>query len=98
MNGLKLYKVLATDDNKYETALSDEIRWINNEKLLVWIPYMWIDEFINEIKEMFGITIFDEGGFNGNFQEDCICIDLEETIGYCDIDLKSIFPFEKYSI
>ena len=94
MEGLKLYKLLATEDNEYETALADEIRWSADE-LLVWISYLWIKEFIDEITEMFGYGIFDDGGFDGNFQSDCVCIDLERAIGGC-IDLESIFPKDKY--
>ena len=95
MEGLKLYKLLATEDNEYETALADEIRWTTDDKLLIWIPYLWINEFMHELVEMFGYGIFDDGSFDGNFQYDCICIDLEQAIGGC-VMLEDIFPKDKY--
>ena len=97
MEGLKLYKLLATEDNEYETALADEIRWESDGSLLVWISYLWIKEFMDELVKLFGTGIFDYGAFNGNFQDGCVCIDLEEAIGF-DADLEGIFPKEKYSL
>ena len=95
MENLKLYKLLATEDNEYETALAEEIRWVSDEELLVWIPYLWIKEFIDEFTEMFGYEIFDDGSFDGIFQNGSICINLKESIGEY-IDLESIFPKDKY--
>lgn len=95
MEGFKLYKLLATEDNEYKRALADEIRWVSDDELLVWIPYLYIKEFIDELVEMFGIGMFDDGAFDGNFQHCCICIDLEKAIGG-DIDLENVFPKDKY--
>ena len=96
MEKFELYKLLATEDNEYETALADEIRWQSDDSLLVWIPYLWIDDFMNELVKIFGTGIFDDGGFDGNFQDGCVCIDLEEAIGF-NTDLEEIFPKDKYS-
>ena len=95
MKSLELYKLLVTKDNEYETVLADEIRWISADELLVWIPYLWIKEFMDELVKMFGNSIFDDGSFDGNFQDGCICINLKRAIGEC-IDLESIFPKDKY--
>lgn len=97
MRELELYKLLLTEDNQHETELAQEIRWVSDDELLVWVSYSWIKEFIESIEKMFGTTIFDDGGFNGNFQYDCVCFDLEKILGEYDIDLKSVFPLEKYN-
>lgn len=96
MEGIKLYKLLATEDNEYEQALADEIRWVSDDELFVWVPYMWIEEFMESMKSMFGIGMFDDGGFDGNFQSDGVCIDLEKMIYGYGVDLKEVFPLDKY--
>ena len=97
MEEIKLYKLLLTEDNEHETALADEIRWISKDKLLIWVPYLWINEFMTSIKEIFGEGMFDDGGFNGNFQRDCICIDLKEMLQDYNLNFESIFPVNEYS-
>lgn len=97
MKELELYKLLTTEDNEHETALAEEIRWVSDDELFVWISYLWIEEFMESMKELFGCSLFDDGGFDGNFQEYGVCIDLEKmTEGY-NIDFESIFPRSKYS-
>lgn len=97
MREFELYKLLVTEDNEYETALVEEIRWISDDELLVWVSYLWIREFIESMKSIFGDYIFDDGGFNGNFQESGVCINLEKMLDGYGLDLKSIFPPNKYS-
>lgn len=97
LEGFELYKLLLTEDNEHETALAEEIRWVSGNKLLILVSYLWLNEFMTSMKEMFGCGIFDDGGFNGDFQEDGVCIDLEEMIGGYGVDLKELFPPKKYS-
>lgn len=96
MREMELYKLLVTEDNVHETALADELGWISDNEFLVWISYLWIREFMESLKKLFGEGLFDEGSFNGNFQSDGVCLDLEEILGDYDIDLKLIFPPKKY--
>lgn len=97
MKEFEIYKLLVTEDNKYETALAEEIRWVSDDELLVWISYLWIEEFMESMKKLLGSCLFDDGGFNGNFQEDGVCIDLEKmTEGY-NLDFEYAFPKNKYS-
>ena len=96
MDELKLYKLLVTEDNEYGQALADEIRWVSEDELLIWVPYMWIEEFMEQLVNIFGNYIFDDGGFDGNFQDGCVCIDLKQAIGWCTTNLKEIFPPDKY--
>ncbi|WP_039233371.1 hypothetical protein [Clostridium novyi] len=96
MEELELYKLLVTEDNEHKTALADELGWISDDEFLVWVSYLWIKEFIESLKKIFGEGIFDDGIFNGNFQSDGICINLEEILEGYDIDLKKLFPVDKY--
>ena len=96
MKDIELYKLLVTEDNKYSTALADELGWVLDNEFLVWISYLWVKEFMESLKEMFGEGLFDDGSFDGRFLSDCICIDLEEVLGSYDVNLKDIFPPDKY--
>lgn len=96
MRDMKLYKLLVTEDNEHETALADELGWVSDDSFLVWVSYLWIKEFMESLKEMFGESLFDDGSFDGNFQSNGVCLDLEEILGGYDIDLKAIFPPSRY--
>ena len=92
---LKLYKLLLTDKNVYEDIICDEFGWINDEQFCVWIPYGYLQYFIENLCKIFGNCIFDDGGFDANIQEEQVCIDLCEAIGHC-IDIESIFPRDEF--
>ncbi|MDP4147049.1 MAG: hypothetical protein Q8936_21675 [Bacillota bacterium] len=96
MESIELYKLLVTEDNKLCTPLAGELGWVSNDEFLVWISYFYVNEFVQSMVEIFGNNLFDDGGFNANFQSDSICFDLEEILGGYDIDLKIIFPQDKY--
>ncbi len=93
--GLELYKLCCTEDNACDAHMADEIGWINNTSFCVWVSYLWIKEFLEELEEIFGYGIFDDGGFTANIQSDYVCIDLCEAIGSY-LDLEEVFPKEKY--
>lgn len=96
MRDMELYKLLVTEDNEYETALAYELGWFSDNEFLVWISYLWIREFVESLKKLFGEGMFDDGAFDGNFQSNGVCLDLEKILGNYDIDLKLIFPQKKY--
>lgn len=93
---LELYKLCCTNDNEYDTNMVDELGWISDDEFCVWIPYLFLKEFIEKLTDIFGNTIFDDGGFDANMQASGVCIDLNAAIGYI-IDLETIFPKEKYT-
>ena len=96
MRELELYKLVLTEDNDHKVALADKLRWVSEDELCVWVSYSWISEFIESIRNIFGEAIFDYGAFDGNFQFDGVCLSLQEILKGYDINLKKIFPIEKY--
>lgn len=93
---LELYKlIIRPDEIDPDICYAQELGWINDNEFCVWIDYLVLDEFICSLKNIFGYEIFDDGGFNGNMQSDCICIDLCEAIGEC-VDIEAVFPKDKY--
>lgn len=54
---LKLYKLLLTDKNVYEDVICDELGWINDEQFCVWIPYCYLQYFIENLCKIFGNCI-----------------------------------------
>lgn len=92
---LKLYKLCCTEDNIYGECLVDELGWINDTQFCIWISYHYLDEFMKDIKNIFGIGLFDDGGFYANMRETSVCIDLCEVVGNY-LDLEKVFPREKY--
>ena len=94
-DSLRLYKLCCTVENEYSDCFVEELGWINDEEFCVWVPYMYLKEFMEELTKIFGYGIFDDGGFDANMQTDCVCIDLCDAIGSC-IDVEEVFPKDKY--
>lgn len=92
---LELYKLCCTDDNECGSTIVDELGWINENQFCVWVPYLYLKEFTERLKKIFGNGIFDDGGFDANMQENGACIDLCEAVGY-SIDIETVFSKEKY--
>jgi hypothetical protein len=96
MEELALYKLIMTPEPE-DTDISyvQELGWINDKECCVWVSYLWIKEFIDRLKGIFGNGLFDDGGFMGNIQEDCICIDLCEALGSY-IDIETVSPKNEF--
>lgn len=86
---LRLYKLITS---KYV----EEKGWYSEHQFCVWVNYLYLCEFIDDLKEIFGREIFEDGAFNGNFQEDCVAIDLSEVLECYDFDLELLFPKEEF--
>lgn len=86
---LELYKLCCTDDNEYSDYFVDELGWINDTEFCVWVSYLYLKEFMEQLTKIFGDGIFDDGGFDANMQSDWACIDLCEAIGGC-IDIETV--------
>lgn len=74
----------------------EEFGWINEKEFCVWVYYEYLKDFMKNIANMFGFGIFDDGGFQANMQSTGVCINLEDITGMDDIDLKELFPIEKF--
>ena len=79
-----------------ETEDIEEFGWINEDEFCVWVYYEFLKDFVENITDMFGFSVFDDGGFQANMQNTGVCINLEDITGTDDIDLKELFPIEKF--
>lgn len=91
---LELYKLIMEGSSCGFPYVS-EFGWINTDKFCVWVNYLWLNDFMNELKKVFGNGMFDDGGFNVNMQEYGVCIDLCEAIGGY-LDIEDVFPKDEY--
>lgn len=93
---LELYKLIRIPDG-IDMGISyvQEFGWASDSEFLVWVSYSQLEEFIDRLKEIFDNGIFDDGGFKAHMQDDCVCIDLCEAVGYA-VDIEEVFPKEKY--
>lgn len=72
-----------------------EFGWASNDTLYVWVCYIFLKDFVDELTEILGNGVFDEGGINANMQNDCLCIDVDELLGSY-INVEEIFPKDKF--
>ena len=79
MTELQLYKFL--NENNIEHHWEKD-----NEELIAWIPFYWLQEFA----ELIGEHILSDVGIMVNFQNDCIALDLVPIAEYHDIELENI--------
>jgi len=92
---LELYKLCCEEDREYKSQFVDEMGWINDKQFCVWVPYLWLREFMERMISIFGYGLFDDGGFEANVQGDGLCIDLCEALeSYLEIE--DVFPKDKY--
>lgn len=95
--GLALYKlIMERDDCGFQYV--EEFGWISAGKFCVWVSYLWLNDFMIDLKRIFGNYIFDDGGSDANMQQDGVCINLCEALGnYFSIDdIEEVFLKEKY--
>lgn len=78
-----------------ESDYVDEFGWASNDTLYVWVFYIFLKDFVDELTEILGNGVFDEGGINANMQNDCLCIDVDELLGSY-INVEEIFPKDKF--
>ena len=56
----------------------------------------YVDEFVKRLKDIFGYSLFDEGGIEARIGCDYVCIDLQYFVGEYGVDLEEVFPKSKY--
>lgn len=93
---LQLFKLCCTSENEYEMNYVDELGWIDDKQFCVWVPYLFVQEFMEALKKIFGYGLFDDGGFDCNMQSDGICIVLNDVLSGYGIDFEEAFPKESY--
>lgn len=81
----------------YELALiideyATEFGWINEDCFCIWVSWYWIDNCLDDLRDLYSNSLFDDGGISAKIQDDCICIELSDTF----IDIESMFPKDKY--
>jgi hypothetical protein len=87
----KLYTFLTNEDASH----IEEFGWVGDTKFYVWVPHLWLFEFVEGLKEIFGYDLFDDGGIKVNMQIDCTCIDLCELLGGY-LNIEEVFPKSQY--
>lgn len=94
---LELYKLIMNpDEESPDLSYVDEFGWVSDTEFYVWINLIWFDEFVKRLNDIFGYSLFDEGGIEARIGCDYVCINLEEFVGSYGIDLKEVFPKSKY--
>lgn len=84
---LELYKLV--------TQLS-EFGWHGKEEFVVF-PYMCeFADFMEGLSDIFGDTIYDDGGIVAYLKDGYICFDLLLIADNEGIELEKIFPFDEY--
>lgn len=92
--GLELYKLIMEGSN-CGFPYVEEFGWISTGEFCAWVSYLCLNDFMTDLKNIFENGMFDDGGFDANMQEDCICIDLCEAVGDY-LDIEEVFPKDKY--
>lgn len=92
--GLELYKLIM-EGNSCGFPYVEEFGWISAGEFCVWVSYLWFNDFMNDLKGIFGNGMFDDGGFDANMQKDCVCINMCQAVGNY-LEIEEAFPKEKY--
>lgn len=94
---LELCKLIMNpDEEDSDISYVDEFGWVSDTEFYVWINLIWFDEFVKRLYNIFGYSLFDEGGIEAHIGSDYVCIDLEDFVGGYGVDLEEVFPKSKY--
>lgn len=94
---LELYKLIVNpDEENMDISYVEEFGWVSDTEFYIWINLIWFDEFIKRLRDIFGYSLFDEGGIEARIDSASVCIDLKEVTSGYGIDLEKIFPKSKY--
>lgn len=94
---LELYKLIITPDEEYsDVSYVDEFGWVSDTEFFVWINLIWFKEFVKRLNDIFGYSLFDEGGIEARIGSNYVCINLEDFVNEYGINLETVFPKDKY--
>jgi hypothetical protein len=89
----KLFNLITKPHEEYNFNIVEEYKW-SVDSFYIWIPYLFVDNFVDEIINIFGEDVFDDGGCDANMQRGYLCIDLEDLLGGY-VDIKEVFAEDK---
>ncbi len=59
---IQLYKLIMNPDDRHpDISYVTEFGWVNDKQFCIWIDYVWGEDFIKQIIEIFGHNIFVAG-------------------------------------
>lgn len=92
---LELYKLI-TDKDELGISYIDEFGWVDDLEFCVWVSNRFFKDFMDGLTNIFGCSLYDDGGIEATIQSDCVCIDLYSALEIFDLDLERVFPKSKY--
>lgn len=94
--GLELYKLITNPDGEdSDIHYVSEFGWINDNEFIVWIENIWFKDFMDELEQIFGYDIYDDGGIDATIMYNAACIDLCEVLSDY-LNIEEVFPKDKY--
>lgn len=94
---LELYKLITNPEKEYhDISYVDEFGWVSDTEFCVWINSLWFNDFLKGLNDIFGYSLFDEGGIEARIGSDYVCINLTDAIGGYGVDLERVFPKNEY--
>lgn len=81
---------------KFVTAGEYECGWVNDEQFIIWVNFYQLEDFMRHVREIVGITRFDDGGVEITLKEDHVCIDLTNLLCGYGIELERVFPKDEF--
>lgn len=91
----ELLYALLTEPDEDGISWVEDLGWINERQFCVWVYYSGLNKFMKNLEKIFGCGIYDDGGFDANMQQGCVCIDLCEALGGY-LDIGAVFPKDLY--
>lgn len=94
----KLESNLADELVQLVDVFSTEFGWVNEEQFFIWVSWIEVYDFLKVMREIFGVTIFDDCGCgtNANIQDGFICFDMTDLLsGYGNL-VEDTYPKEEY--
>lgn len=91
---LKLYKLIESKPENEWSCVS-EYGWVSDDEFAVFVYHFNVGDFIKGLGDIFGLGLFDDGGFKATVKDTYMCFDLCEILESY-VDMEEIFPKDEY--
>lgn len=89
---LRLYKLMTEED-----TAPFEFGWANDEVFIVFVQWTEVDNFMSDLKKIFGSSLFWDNDFMLVVKDGYVCIELNKIL-HEYLEISEVFDRDEYAL